>query len=103
MLETQGQMKTPSEEREQEKQNKVMQDLLQLLKNEKLVFGDKESTYQEVIDECLKIEPEPIEQKPIEEKVSIQPDIQMLIMQGRISELTPDQLAELEKLRKPIT
>ena len=103
MLETQGQMKTPSEEREQEKQNKAMQDLLQLLKNETLSFGEKEATYQEIIDSCLKPEPISIQEETVEEKVVLQPDIQMLIMQGRISELTPDQLAELEKLRKPIT
>lgn len=99
MLETQGQMKTPSEEREQEKQNKTMQDLLQLLKNETLSFGEKEATYQEIIDSCLK--PEPV--KTVEEKVIIPPEIQVLILQGREAELTQEQLTQLEKLRKPIT
>jgi hypothetical protein len=100
MLETQGQMKTPSEEREQEKQNKAMQDLLLLLKDEPLTFGEKEATYQEIIDQCSTQQEIP---KTVEEKVVIPSDIQALLIQGREAELTPDQLAELEKLRKPIT
>ena len=99
MLETQGQMKTPSEEREQEKQNKAMQSLLELLKDQILDFGDRQATCQTLIDESLQSVLKP---KTVEEKVALPPDIEALLLQGRMAELTQDQLATLEKYRKPI-
>ena len=98
MLETQGQMKTPPDERNQEKENNKMQDLLLLLKDEILEFGDEESTYEKLIDKCKNWVEKP---KTVEEKV-ISPEIQLLISQGRIAELTVEQLAELEQYREPI-
>ena len=96
MLETQGQMKTPPDERSQEKDNSKMQDLLLLLKNEPLIFGDTKTTYEMLIEDCKNWIP-----KTIEEKV-IAPEIMELIMQGRQSELTAEQLAELDQYRETI-
>lgn len=101
MLETQGQMKTPSEDREQEKQNQQLQDLLQLLKDQILVFGDLQLSYNKLLDNCKEWIPK--EKTKEKTTATISPEIQMLIMQGRTAELTVEQLAELDRFREPIT
>lgn len=94
-------MKTPSEEREQERQNKAMQVLLGLLKDVELEFGDRQTTCQALIDESLQ-QPKP-KPKTVEEKVALPPAIEALLLQGRMAELTQEQLAVLETYRKPKT
>ena len=98
MLETQGQMKTPPDERNQEKENSKMQELLLLLEDEILEFGEEESTYKELIERCKNWVAKP---KTVERK-AISTEIQLLIAQGRESELTVEQLAELDQYREPI-
>lgn len=98
MLETQGQMKTPPDERNQEKENSRLQDLLLLLEDEILEFGSVQVTYKVLIEKCKIWIPKP---KTIEKKI-ISPEIELLIAQGRSSELTVEQLVELDQYREPI-
>jgi len=98
MLETQGQIKTPPDERNQERENNKLQDLLLLLEDEILEFGSLQITYKSLIEKCKTWTPKP---KTIEKKI-ISPEIELLIAQGRHAELTVEQLLELDQYRKPI-
>ena len=80
-------MRVPPEEREQENRNtEFKQKLQQIVDNKtKLVFGDKTTTYESLLEE--------IQQTKTVEKKVVSPEIQAKILSGQ--ELTQEEIASL--------